>query len=177
MTIPLQDWARRAATLPAVLVETTPRAVRAGVGPLAGRARLNLREASGWDLRLSRVRSGKGAKVDVKITTQGSGSSTRALVLPVGPVSLVEGDTRAHREPFQYLSERTGGQRSYSMARRRRAVRAGFVYIPGVGVRAYARHPGTTGRHPFGRAMETTGGVAGRVGAEVFARAIREHMS
>ena len=177
MTVPLQDWARRAATLPAVIVETTPRAVRAGARPLEEQARQNLRTASGGDLRLSRVRSGKGARVDVKVTLQGSGSGARALVLPVGPVSLVEGDTRAHREPFQYLAERTGGRRSYSMARRRGAVRRGFLYIPGVGIRAHVRHPGTRGRHPVGRAMQMAGRKAGQVGAETFARAVREHMS
>lgn len=177
MTLPIQEWAQRAATLPAVLVQTTPRAVRAGATPLADRARVNLRAASGGDLRLSRVRSGKGARVDVDIKLQGSGSGARALVLPVGPVSLVENDTRAHVQPFRYLSERTGGQRSYSMNRRRKAVRSRVMVIPGIGVRTRVRHPGTRGGHPVGRAMQMAGRAAGQAGADVFARAIREHLT
>jgi hypothetical protein len=159
VTLPVSDWARRAATLPAALVQATPRAVRAGAGPLEDQARTNLRSASGGDLFLSRVRSGKGARVDVKVQTQGSGSGTRALVLPVGPVSLLENDTRAHREPFQYVAERTGGARRYSMNRRRRAARRGVISIPGVGVRTYVRHRGTRGQHPGG-----TGHAGGRPG-------------
>lgn len=177
MTLPLQDWAQRAATLPAVIVQTTPRAVRAGAAPLETQARVNLRRASGGDLRLSRVRSGRGARVDVQVKVQGSGTGTRALVLPVGPVSLVENDTRPHREPFAYLSERTGGQRSYSMDRRRRRVRSRVLAIPGVGVRTHVRHPGTSGKHPLGNTMRMAGRDAGRAGAEVFARAIREHLT
>lgn len=176
MTTP-QDWAQRAATLPAVLVHTTPRAVQAGAESLAEQARTNLRNVSGGDQVLSRVRSGRGARVDVKVAVQGSGSGTRALVLPVGPVSLVENDTTAHREPFAYLSERTGGRRSYSMARRRKAVRRGFLFIPGVGIRTRVRHPGTRGRHPVGEAMRVAGRDAGAAGAAVFVRAIREHLS
>ncbi len=177
MTLPVSDWARRAATLPAVLVEATPRAVRAGAKPLEEQARENLRRSSGGDLRLSRVRSGKGARVDVKVTTQGSGSGTRALVLPVGPVSLLEGDTRSHREPFQYLAQRTGGARSYSMKRRRKAARRGLISIPGVGVRTRVHHPGTVGKQPVGRAMQVAGRDAGQAGAAVFVRVIADHLT
>lgn len=176
MTQTLQEWAERAATLPAVLVEATPRAVRAGADVLEGTARSNLTRASGGDLRLSRVRSGKGARVDVKVRTDGSGSRARAVVVPVGPVSLVENDTRAHQQPFQYLSARTGGARSYSMARRRKAVRARAMNIPGVGWRMRVRHPGTKGKEPVAKAM-LDAGVAGRAGAAVFTRAVANHMS
>jgi hypothetical protein len=170
VTLPVSDWARRAATLPAVLVEATPRAVRAGAEPLEQQARTNLRTASGGDLRLSRVRSGKGARVDVQVKLQGSGSGTRALVLPVGPVSLVEGDTKAHREPFTYSNR-------YTMNRRRKAARRGFISIPGVGIRTYVQHRGTRGQHPVGRAMDTAGRAAGHAGADVFARVIAEHLT
>jgi hypothetical protein len=188
MTLPAQEWARRAATLPAALVEATPRAVRAGAVPLERDARENLRRASGGDLRLSRVRSGKGARVDVKVTTQGSGSGTRALVLPVGPVSLVEGDTRRHREPFTYSGVTgAGGRRRYAtagqrtasggVARRRRARGGRLLAIPGIGVRTHVTHPGTSGKHPVAAAMRTAGGEAGRTGAAVFLRAIAEHLT
>jgi hypothetical protein len=177
VTLPVSEWAQRAATLPAVLVQTTPRAVRAGATPLAEQARTNLRRASGGDLRLSRVRSGKGARVNVDIRLQGSGTGSRALVLPVGPVSLLENDTRRHTQPFQYLSERTGGARSYSMTRRRKAVRQRVMVIPGIGVRTRVQHPGTRGTHPVGRAMVMAGREAGQAGVTVFARAIREHLT
>lgn len=186
MTDPL-EWARRAATLPAVLVEATPRAVRISGTRIENQARRNLRTASG-DLRLSRVRSGKGARVDVRLQIQGSGSGARSLVLPVGPVSLIENDTRAHRIPFVY-SGATGasGRRRYATqgeelagggrARRKRArPRGGLVYIPGVGVRTHVKHPGTTGKHPMTNAFKEAAPVAGRVGAETFARAIRQHL-
>jgi hypothetical protein len=172
-----EEFAQRAATLPAALVHATPPAVRAGGSVLEDEARGNLRTASGGDLRLSRVRSGKGAKVDVKLTTRGSGTGAQALVLPVGPVSLVEGDTRGHVQPFQYLATRSGGARSYSMNRRRRAVRARAMNIPGVGWRTYVKHPGTRGKHPVSRAMAGAGARAGEAGADVFARAIRDHLT
>lgn len=176
MTVPVSEWAQRAATLPAVIVQATPRAVHAGAIPLELQARANLRAASGGDQRLSRVRSGKGARVDVKVTLQGSGSGARALVLPVGPVSLVENDTRAHQQPFRYLAERTGGARSYNMNRRRKAVRQRVMVIPGIGVRTHVRHPGTRGSQPVGRALRMAGRAAGQAGAAVFTAAIRDHL-
>lgn len=185
----LQQWAERAATLPAVIVQTTPRAVRAGAEPLEDQARANLRRVSGGDMVLSRVRSGKGARVDVKITTQGSGSGSRALVVPVGPVSLVEKDTRQHVQPFSYSGVAgSGGRRRYATAgeqlagggraRRKRArPRGGVLVIPGVGVRTRVNHPGTRGQEPVGRAMQQAGGAAGRAGAATFVRAIADHMN
>ena len=188
MTTPL-EWAARAATLPAVLVQTTPRAVRAGAEPLEDRARENLRRVSGGDMRLSRVRSGKGARVDVKVVVSGSGSGARASVFPVGPVSLVERDTRRHDEPFTYSGvSGAGGRRRYATqgeelssggrARRRRArPRGGVLVIPGVGVRTHVRHPGTSGQEPVASAMRQAGGAAGRAGAAVFVRAIADHLT
>jgi hypothetical protein len=188
VTLPVADWARRAATLPAALVEATPRAVRAGAAPLEQEARENLRRASDGDLRLSRVRSGKGARVDVKVATQGSGSGTRALVLPVGPVSLLEGNTRRHVEPFGYSGTAgAGGRRRYATAgqtlagggaaRRKRARGGRLLAIPGIGVRTHVNHPGTSGKHPVTAAMRTAGGHAGRAGAAVFAAAIADHLT
>ncbi len=173
---PLEDWARRAATLPAALVEATPRAVRTGAEVLERAARTNLTAATGGDLHLSRVRSGKGARVDLVVEVKGAGRSALGVVTPTGPVKLVEEATRAHRAPFQYLSARTGGTRSYSMARRKVAGRRGFLYIPGVGYRAHARHPGTSGKQPIGRAFAAAGPDAGVAGVAVFAETARRHM-
>jgi hypothetical protein len=47
-------------------------------------------------------------------------------------VHLIESDTRPHRIPKQ-----------------RRRGKSRVIAIPGVGVRAYAQHPGTKGKHPW----------------------------
>lgn len=186
--MPVGAWAARAATLPAALVNATPRAVLAGGTVLEERAEQNLRTASGGDLMLSRVRSGKGARVGVRIRVAGSGSRSRAMVLPTGPVSLIEGDTRPHRQPFGYAGTTgAGGRRRYATAgetlaaggtaRRRRAVRSGVIAIPGRGVFRGVNHPGTTGKHPIGNAFRQAAPQAGRAGAAVLAGAIRTHLT
>ena len=174
--------ATRLATLPAALVEATPRAVLAGGNVLAQRVTANVARATGGDMRLSRVRSGKGAAIRVETDTDGAGSRTRATVTPTGPIMLVEEDTSPHRSPFSY-----GGGRRYAMAgeqlagggtaRRRRAGRAGFLFIPGIGFRASARHPGTTGKHPVRNAFTEAGDDAGRVGVLEFQRAVQRHLT
>jgi len=182
------DWADRAALLPAVLVRATPDAVTAGAEVLEAASRSNLLAASGGDLRLSRVRSGKGAAVDVRVGTRGSGSRTEALVLPVGPVSLLEGDTRRHRQPFGYSgTSGADGRRRYATAgqqlagggtaRRRRASRAGLIYVPGLGTFAGVNHPGTTGKRPVGRAWDESNDEAGRTGVAVFTEAVHRHLT
>lgn len=189
MTQTVQDWAARAATLPAALVEATPRAVRTGGRILEDATVAALTVATGGDLRLSRVRSGRngGQPVKINLRVTGSGSGTRALVVPTGPVMLIEGDTRAHREPFGYAGTTgAGGRRRYATegqelagggtARRRRAGRRGFLYIPGVGFRTGVNHPGTTGRRPVRNAFRAHAREAGRAGALVFATAARNHL-
>lgn len=176
MTQTVQDWAARAATLPAALVEATPRAVRAGAEVLEHAARANVAQATGGDSRLSRVRSGKGAAIALRVRTVGTGSRTRAEVVPTGPIMLVERDTRRHREPFQYVSERTGGRRSYSMARRRKAARSPLMNIPGIGWRRRVNHPGTKGKRPVQRAFRAAGDDAGRAGVLVFQQTVRRHL-
>lgn len=173
----LQGWADRAGQVPAVIVRATPGAVQAGAQVLEQQARANLLSASGGDLNLSRVRSGKGAHVDVQVRTRGAGQDATAMVLPVGPVSLLEKDTRGHRQPFQYVAARTGGKRDYSMNRRRKAVRAPFQYVPGLGIFQHIKHPGTRGKRPVGRAFDQAADQAGQAGAQAFADAVTRHMS
>lgn len=172
----VEDFARRMATLPATIVEVTPEAVRGAAVILEREVDRGLAAASGGDSRLSRVRSGKGAKIGADVKVTGAGRRAEGRVVPVGPVMLIEEDTRAHVEPFQYLAQRTGGARSYSMARRRKAKRSGFIYIPGVGVRSRARHPGTRGKHPIRDAFTAAADEAGEAGLDVFADAIRKHL-
>lgn len=176
MTQTVQEWAARAATLPAALVDATPRAVTESARVLDRQVTTNLRADTGGDMRLSRVRSGKGAQITTRVRTVGSGSRTRAQVVPGGPIMLIEGDTAKHKLPRQTLAQRTGGTRSYSMARRRKAARVGYLNIPGIGFRMSANHPGTTGKRPVRRAFQTAGDDAGRAGVLVFQAAVRAHL-
>jgi hypothetical protein len=164
-------FAARIAALPAVLVEATPRAVRASGDVLATRVRSNIAQATGGDSRLSRVRSGRGAAIAVDVDVVGAGSRASARVTPTGPIMLVEEDTSPHRSPFTYRGA------GYSMANRRRAGRRGFLFIPGIGFRAAARHPGTKGKHPTREAFTQAGDDAGRAGSLEFTRAVARHFT
>jgi hypothetical protein len=177
VTQTVSDWAQRAATLPAALVEATPRAVIAGSRVLDAQVRANVALATGGDMVLSRVRSGKGARVDTTVRLVGSGSRAQARVVPTGPIMLVERDTRRHQQPFTYAgASGAGGKRRYTMNRRRGAVRARAMNIPGVGWRTKVSHPGTKGKEPVHRAFRTAGDDAGRAGMLVFQRTVREHL-
>lgn len=173
----VESWARRAATLPAVFVESTPDAVIAGGEVLERRARANLLAATGGDLKLSRARSvaaarrgGSAGRVDVRVKLIGAGRKAEAHVLPIGPVSLIEAPTRRHKIPRRYSG-------NYSMERRRKAQRRGFVWIPGVGFRSSVQHPGTRGKRPVRRAMQSHSDEAARAGLTVFATAVHRHLS
>jgi hypothetical protein len=170
----VESWARRAATLPGALVTAQPRAVTAGAEVLEGQARANLVAATGGDRRLSgvssmRARRGRGGtsnrEVDVTVRTRGAGRRAEAVVVPRGPVSLVEKPTKPHRIPLAFTIN----------ARRNVARRA--VHVPGVGVFASVRHPGTRGKRPVGRAFDSHAPEAARAGLEVFARATRDHLT
>lgn len=167
--LPVEDFARRLALLPGVVVDITPEAVRTAAEVLEPVARENVARAAGGDSKLSRVRSGRGAVVGVELRVRGAGSRAQAVVVPKGPVLLIEDDTKAHTEPFQYSA-------NYSMGRRRKASRRGFLFIPGVGFRARARHPGTQGKRPIQKAFETHADDAGEAGLDVFTDAISKHL-
>lgn len=92
-----------------------------------------IRRDSGGDMRLSGV-GRRGAKVGARYDVRGN----RVEVKAIGPLHFVAHDTKAHRMP------RVRGRR----ARRR------YVVIPGVGVRAYAMHPGTRGKDTWNRGRE-----------------------
>lgn len=82
-----------------------------------------MKSDAGGDLRLSRVRSGKGAKIGARYDRRPDGMHVRAS----GPVPLVANDIREHPIP---------------KARRNRRA----LSIPGIGVRASVNHPGTRGK-------------------------------
>jgi hypothetical protein len=187
MTTTVAAWAQRAATLPAALVEATPRAVKASGALLEDAARVKLLSATGGDMRLSRVRSGKGATVKLELKVLGSGSGARAVVNPTGPVMLLEDRTKPHRSPFRYSGTTgAGGRRRYATAgeqlasggtaRRKRSRGRGVLYIPGVGFRQFADHPGTRGKRPVRNAFHEHADEAGRAGLLVFTTATRNHL-
>ncbi len=94
-----------------------------------------MRADAGGDLRLGRVRSGKGAAIGVRYDIRGSGRNVSAEVKATGPMPLLANPIPAHHIP---------------KAGRRRKVLA----IPGVGVRASANHPGTRGKDTWNRGRE-----------------------
>ena len=173
----VEGWAARAATLPAALVHATPDAVKAGAHVLEAASSAKLLAASGGDMRLSRVRSGRGAALKVSVRVVGAGARAQAQVVPTGPVMLLEADTPRHVQPFRYVSQRTGGAKSYSMARRRKATRRGLIYIPGLGTFQSVKHPGTKGKRPIGRAWDESKEAAGAAGVGIFSDAIRRHLT
>jgi hypothetical protein len=116
-------------------------------------------------MRARRGRGGSGNReVDVTVKVEGAGRGARALVVPRGPVSLIEKPTRPHRIPHTFAIS----------ARRNVARRA--VHIPGVGVFASVKHPGTRGKRPVTRAFASHHGEAGAAGLRVFAEATRAHL-
>ena len=100
-------------------------------------------------LQVAGVKDGKlrgvgknGAKIGVSFTVTGS----TALVKATGSAfPLIESNTKAHRIP------REQGRRG----------RKRYAVIPGVGVRAFANHPGTKGKHPWRKGV-----IAARPAAE-----------
>ena len=165
MSNELDSWARRAALLPAALVDATPEAVAESARVLERQANINLRAATGGDLVLSRVRSGKGARIETEVRVLGAGRSAQGVVVPTGPVMLVEQDTRGHRQPFVYTYNRRVKRRGRNP-----------IYIPGRGSFARVNHPGTSGKRPIARAFATAGSNAGSAGVAVFAATARRHM-
>lgn len=88
----------------------------------------------------------KGAKLGVRYKITNTGETNNAVVAATGPWQFIEGDTRAHRIP----RARTRGKRR-------------VVVIPGVGIRAYADHPGTKGKHLFRKGAVAGMALAGRI--------------
>lgn len=175
------EFATRAATLPAALVEATPQAVRASGEVLEVAARASVLRATGGDSRLSnavtigarkrgasRTRGG-GATITLELRVQGAGRRARAVVIPRGPIMLVEGPTPGHRIPRKLLARNYG-------SRSRVHARVG-VYVPGRGFFAGVKHPGTKGKRPVRKAFESHNGPAAEAGLLVFVTETRRHLT
>ncbi len=128
------QFALRARSFANELPKLERRTVEAAAAMVKSTAVSELRRAAGADLRLSGVGK-RGARIGARYD-RGKSTST-AIVRALGPVQLVESNTKPHRVP----KKRTRGRRR-------------VVVIPGVGVRASANHPGTRGKHPWARAMD-----------------------
>jgi hypothetical protein len=94
-----------------------------------------MKSDAGGDLKLSRVRGGKGAAVGARYDLRGMGRESTAEVKATGPVPLIANPSKAHAIPKKG---------------RRRKVLA----IPGIGVRASVQHPGTKGKDTWNRGRE-----------------------
>jgi len=90
---------------------------------------------AGGDLRLGRVRSGRGAAIGARYDIRGTGRTTSAEIKATGPLPLLANPIPAHKIP-------KGGRRRKVLA------------IPGIGVRASAHHPGTKGKDTWNRGRE-----------------------
>lgn len=90
-------------------------------------------------------------------------------VYMTGPAQLIERDTKPHRIPREHV----GRARKDGSRRRNTKV----VVIPGVGVRAWANHPGTKGKHPWrngiAAGLPLVDKVAGKVMSDTLRKALR----
>lgn len=156
------EFAARAATLPAAMVAATPEAVRASGATLEAAARASVSAATGGDSRLSGVK--RGGTITLDLDVRGAGRTAKAVVVPKGPIMLIENDVRAHGLPFRYKINRRVKKRG-----RKRLSFGGKVY-------AHVDHPGTTGKRPVRRAFQAAYPSAGEAGLLVFRQAIAKHL-
>jgi hypothetical protein len=123
------DLTKRVNRIDAAITKGRKDVLRAG-GLAAKVEQLKVLSAdSGGDLRLSRVRSGKGAKIGARYDITGDTGTVKAT----GPVQLLANRTKAHRIPKKANK---------------------LIVIPGIGVRAYADHPGTSGKDSWNKGRD-----------------------
>jgi hypothetical protein len=123
-------------------------------------------QASGGDGMLSGVmRAGSarrgvgdtsGARVGVRYHLEGKGWQPEAFFKATGPLQLIERDTDPHVIRSTHLSGR--GRRgligptlpsTFKLKKVTGPTLSPVLNIPGIGYRRSARHPGTSGRHPW----------------------------
>lgn len=101
-----------------------------------------------------------GARVGARYDMRGD----EAVVKAVGPLHLVERDTKAHE-----IQPKKKG-------RGRNAKRGGGIKLADGNVRGLVRHPGTTGRHPFAKGVDAGRPKAVRVLRSVTTDAVKRGM-
>jgi hypothetical protein len=104
---------------------------------------------SGGDLRLSGA-GRKGAKVGARYDIISGGADASGTVSKTGPLHLLANPTKPHVMP---RARKRGGRR--------------VLVIPGIGVRAFANHPGTKGKDTWAKGRRKAEPF---VGAEVSKR-------
>ena len=100
------------------------------MGMAAKKAQVQQIRVDTGDMRLSGV-GRRGARVGARFDSE---SDSRVKVFATGPLHFVAHPMSPHRIPKQ-----------------RRRGRRRYVVIPGVGVRAWAQHPGTRGKDTWNR--------------------------
>lgn len=157
----MSDAARFAAKM-----KRAGQAVKVNDRAVANRAALHVKNKSNILVRAA-VPSGrmrnvgrKGSRVGVRYTLH----QKSATVFMFGPgAPMLERGTKPHRIP----RETAGRGRS-----RRRNKRP--INIPGVGWRAYANHPGTAGKHPFERGIQSAMPGVDSAAADEYFGAVRK---
>lgn len=126
------DLRRRIDKIETAIERSARDSIRAAAAEAKATQQDVMRRDAGGDLRLSRVRSGRGAKIGAsyKLTPVSPWSAT---VRATGPVPLIASRIKPHAIP--------------KAGRRRRKMLA----IPGIGVRASVQHPGTKGKDTWDR--------------------------
>lgn len=109
---------------------------------------------AGNDMSLSGVGAAKGrkgnTKVGVRFKLEGDSNAPQAFIKATGPLHIVERDTDGHVIRSAYSKgKRRKGFVGPATAGQFSGGRNAAVNIPGVGFRRSARHPGTTGQHPW----------------------------
>lgn len=116
-----------------------------------------VRKQLAQDAPSGRLNVGKrGQRVGVRYDLH---SDNEVIVRMTGPAHLLERNTKAHQIPRERKTKR---------AKKRYAV------IPGVGVRAWANHPGTKGKHTFERGVDDAKPLVERVAGSIYFDAVRK---
>lgn len=158
MTSPA-EFTRRMSRLGSELQGATKDAVGKAALDLTQSARRNITVASGGDSRLSHVGK-RGAKVGARYDVKGTQNPT-ALVRALGPLQIIERDTQAH--------DIVAGRTRTGRVRRGGAKALNTPHGP----RASVHHPGTRGKHPFGKAVDAYLPTAGLVFQREISAAMR----
>lgn len=172
-TVSPAEFAQQIVELGASVQQSTEDAVEAAALQLTLEARKNITAATGGDSRLSGVGKRGNAKVGARYTIRRDNpENPTAIVSAEGPLQIVERDTKPHGEiprSVGRLTARPDGVVDRSRAARHDAKQRLYEALFGVsggfagatplstpyGPRFRVSHPGTKGKHPFERAVDS----------------------